>query len=89
MYIYIYIYIHILVLVTYPKSRSGTPRVRRLGPQSLEAGEALGGAHIIRASLLTPTPTANEHQGKLITGHSGSLVNPPGWGWGSKVCPSY
>ena len=26
---------------------------------------------------------------KLVTGHSGSLVNPPGWGWGSKVCPSY
>ena len=45
----------------------------------------------IRASLLTPTPTASEKPRtatKLATGHSGSLVNPPGWGWGSKVCPS-
>ena len=46
---------------------------------------------VIRAGLLTPTPTASEKPRtaiQLATGHSGSLVNPPGWGWGSKVCPS-
>ena len=38
----------------------------------------------IRASLLTPTPTANEHQGQPL-----SLLQPWGGGGGSKVCPSF
>ena len=44
----------------------------------------------IRASLLTPTPTAHEHQGRpfnvlLLQNIQGAWVNPLGCGWGYTI----